>query len=225
MAESSKASTKAAASQMTDSDRVKATPAPEIPVPGTPPPRPKASPVPEVPLVARTVNPQTEIIYRNMLGAMMTVEEPALATFTSVTARRWGELSMDLGLGTSRPPKAHVGLDETKRFLFMAPTTKDDPMGLDVRYMEGRASINLITVFAPLARFVQPDRREYYDVGISPGKVKFDDGFESVSLYVYLVPTKDEPRRTMSEEAKAKLRATLARKKAEKKNNPTPETP
>lgn len=178
----------------------------------------QAPTIPSVPLVARTVSPQIEIIYRNMMGAVMTADEPAQAALTAVATRRWGDLAMELGLGTRRPTKVHVGLDESKSFLYLAPTTKDDPAGIDVRYGGGRVQINLITVFAPLERYVQPGRREFYDVNITPAKVAFDDGFESISLYVYLKPTKEEPRRSMSEESKAKRRATLARKKQQRLN-------
>jgi len=169
---------------------------------------------PPVPLKAKSVKPQTEVIYRNMLGAQLKLEEPAQGYLSAIATRRWGELSMELGLGTSRPPRAHVGLDESKQFLYLAPTTKDDPHGLEVKYgKRGNASINLSKAFVPADRYVTPGRLEYYNVNITPGKVLFDDGFESVALYAYLVAVKEEPRRSMSDEAKAKLRATLARKK------------
>ena len=71
---------------------------------------------------------------------------------------------------------------------------------------------------APLQRYVQPDRREFYDVKMTQDKVVFDDGYESISLYVYLVPTKEEPRRRMSEESKAKARETRTRKKKQRLN-------
>lgn len=154
-----------------------------------------------------------EVVHRHMHGAVLTMEEPAQARFSSILTKRWGELAMEANLGTPRPKVAHVGLDDSKRFLYLAPSHKEDTLGLEVRYEKGSAAINLVKAFAPLQRYVAPGRRELYEVGITDGKVLFDDGFEAISLYVYLVPVKEEPRRTMSEESKAKLRATLARKK------------
>lgn len=172
-------------------------------------------PIPKVPLTARSVNPEAEIVKRNMLDAVLTLDEPAQGAFSAVASRRWGELSNALSLGTSRPARVHMGLDDDKLFLFLAPTSKEDARGLEVRYAKQRVHFNLIPAFAPLSRYVQPGRREYYRVGITPEPVQFDDGFKSLSLYVYLKPFKTEPRRTMSEESKAKLRATLAKKKLE----------
>lgn len=176
--------------------------------------------MPPVPLVAHSVRPETQIIHRNMLNAVLIVDEPALGEFSAVATHRWGEVSMDLGLGTSRPPKVHVGLDPSKRFLFMAPTTNEDPLGLEVKYSRGRTFINLSKAFVPLNRYVEAGRREYYHIGITPDKVRFDDGFESASLYVYLTPFKTEPRRSMSEETKAKLRATRLKKKQASQGGP-----
>lgn len=205
MKQSDKAAMAAAASQGGESEK-SPTSAP-APIPRV------APPIPQVPLVAQSINPEVQVVHRNMLDAMMIVDEPARASFSSVASRVWGELSMEIGLGTSRPPRAHAGMDATRKFFYLAPTTKEDPMGIEVKYKKGRAEINLVKAFAPLSRYVQPGRREYYDLGITPAKVRFDDGFESVSLYVYLSPTKTEPVRTMSEEAKAKAKATRARKK------------
>ncbi|MFZ5814200.1 MAG: hypothetical protein ACOY93_02695 [Bacillota bacterium] len=169
--------------------------------------------VPPVPLTAYTVRPDLEILHRHMRDMEMLVDEPAQASLPVVAGRRLGEISQENGLGTPRPSKLRLGLDETKRFLYIAPTHKDDPLGTEVRYSKGRVSVNLLTVFAPLDRYVEAGRREVYDLGITPGAVTFQDGFKSVSLYAFLTPSRTEPRRQMSEEAKAKRRATIERKK------------
>lgn len=201
--ESSKAPETAAAAQTPD-----VRPA----VPGSAPVRA----IPPVPLKARAVDPKTEVVYRNMRGATLAVEEPAKGTLSAIATRRWGELSVELGFGTARPPVARVGLDDSKQFLYLTPTTKEDPKALEVRYEKSGMSINLMKAFGPSDRYVEPNRREIYSLEISRGKVVFDDGYESVCLYAYLVPEKEEPVGKMSEESKAKLRATLARKKQAK---------
>lgn len=183
--------------------------------PTTPPAANQKPKMPSVPLKARTVLPDTEVVHRNMMDATMTVDEPAIANLSAIATRRWGELSVDAALGNQRPPKARIGLDETKQFLFMSPTTKEDKKGIKVTYDKGRATINLITAFGPNSRYVQPDYREYYEVGVTPGPVTFDDGFVGVSLYAYLVPYDKVLRRRMSEESKAKRRQTILRKKQE----------
>lgn len=196
---------------------------PNVPNPVTPPqlPNPPVNPkIPHIPLVARSVDPTTEIIHKNMLGAALTLKEPAQGSLSAIAVRRWGELSTELGFGTPRPTKARTGLDPSNQFLFFAPTTSTDPRGTDIRYRRGRAQINLARAFHGLERrSVPPGRREVYDVGITPDKVKFEDGFESISLYIFLTPTKTEPTRTMSEESKAKLRATLQQKKRKKQKD------
>jgi hypothetical protein len=185
-------------------------PAPQVPQPV---PIPQVPKVPPVPLAARTVAPNTPVVHRHMLDSVMTVDEPALAGLSSVATSRFCSLSTESGLGAIRPPKARVGMDATNQFVYIAPTSKDDPNGIKVTYRKGRAEINLMPAFGPLSRYVQAGYREHYDVAVTPGKVQFDDGFEAVALYAYLVPTKTEPRRHMSEEAKAKRQATIARKK------------
>lgn len=183
--------------------------------PTTPPAAPEKRKIPEVPLKAVAVSPDVEVIHRHMLDAEITVDDPAISGLTAIATRRFAELSIEEGLGNQRPPKARLGLDESNQFLYIGPTTRDDKKGVKVTYHEGRASINLMAAFGPISKYVQPGYREHYDVGVTPGRVTFDDGFTSVCLYAYLVPTKKVLRRRMSEEAKAKRRQTIARKKQE----------
>ncbi len=176
---------------------------------------PTKAAIPPAPLKATLIKPnETTVIYKGMLASEISMIYPAMASFSALATRNVGDLSMNSGLGTHRPPKVRLGVDDTKQFLYVLPTGSEDTAGFEVSYDRQRIKINLIETFTKLDRAVPEGRTEYYYLVPTPGPVTLDDGFTAPGFSIYLKPHKSEPRRTMSPEAKAKRAATIARKKA-----------
>jgi hypothetical protein len=137
-----------------------------------------------VPLQANVlVNHNPEPEYKYKAGFSMSLVLPAIAQLSAMTVKRLGEVSMQNGLGTTRPAKLLLGLDESKQFLYLIPTVLEDPEGTIVHYAHGKTSVNLYTTFTALSRRVLQGTRECYTLAITPDKVQIGqiNGFALVT--------------------------------------------
>lgn len=170
----------------------------------------------EIPLVAQRFVPSSvEKKSDAMLDYVMTVRPPAQAELSALATDKWAAVADKNHLGTPRPVKAVVGHDATRRFMYIIPAPEEVEDALEVKYPDGRASINLYPFFRSLERLLPGGYREVYDLKPTPGQVELD-GFKGWGLYVKLSEFTREPIQEISDEEKAKRKQTREARKAKK---------
>lgn len=193
-------------------------------------PDPSERPV-QIPLVATPVNYAEAVTrYRHMLNSCMAVEEPAETLLSTLAVRKIVEAAFKNNLGTHRPSKLMLGVDASNTYLYILPVHQDTPDSTPAKYDKNRIKFNLYLFFRKLDRLVPPGIREYYDVLETPGEVTIGNGaVKGWGVYVNITKVVKEPITRLSEEEKerrvAKLRQTLAAKKARKQSAAAEEPP
>lgn len=171
----------------------------------------------EIPLRGKRFDPsEVEKHSQAMLDSVITVAPPAISIFSALGTARWAEVADKNKLGTPRPSTAAVGHDESKRFMYFIPVPEGTPNSFEVRYSEdGRANINLYTMFRGLDRLLPGGYKEVYDLKVAPGVVELDD-VSGYGLYVKLFEFTKEPIQELTEEQKTKRKQTREANKAKK---------
>jgi|GEM_PF-2704928 len=175
---------------------------------------------PRIPLVASPANTDDVQVTRySKLDALLKTEEPAAGMFTALACKCVVESCNKNKLGTHRPSEMMVGLDDTNTYLFFIPVKPNTPGATEVKHGRGTMLLNLYNLFFKLHRLVPPDIREYYAVKPTPGEVTIGD-VKGWGVYVDLTQVIKEKITRLSDEERAarlaKLRQTLAKKKAAK---------
>ncbi|HWI51075.1 MAG TPA: hypothetical protein VNT01_02895 [Symbiobacteriaceae bacterium] len=183
-------------------------------------PAPVSQPKIQVPLVAKPANtPEVRERTRSMLSSYLKVETPAIGTLTALSGIDLADAATKNILGTPRPSAVMCGLDETNTYLFLVPVKAGTVGATEVRYLKGMMTMNLYPLFSSLDRLVPEDYREYYPVQPTPGEVTIDS-VKGWGVYINLTEFTKEKITRLSDEEKArrvaKLRETLAKKKAAK---------
>lgn len=173
-----------------------------------------------IPLVAEPANTaDDEAAKRALLDSLLKTEEPARATFTALASKDVVEACNKNKLGTHRPSEMMVGLDVTNTYLFFIPVRPNTPGATEVKHSKGSMTLNLYPLFSKLDRLVPADIREYYDVKPTPGEVTIG-AVKGWGVFVNLTQVTKEKITRLSDEERAirlaKLRQTLAKKKAAK---------
>lgn len=115
------------------------------------------------------------------------VEKPAMATCTALGTKRLGQLSMEMLEMTDKPVRCVVVASPDGQGLYLIPGV-DHEQAIDIKYVDGRAQINLVKVFALLEKSVASGTREFYPVEWPDHPVNFE-GKEYRSLIMSLQKT------------------------------------
>lgn len=197
----------------------------EKPIPEKPVPADDSEEL-ESPLVAEPISELEEALQEVLQGATASFTRPAKCDFDSAAVDLFARSSEDNNLGTPRPSKVLFGLDKTRKYLLGIPIGPETRGGTKIHYRAGRAQATLTRLFKLLDRVVQKGVRERYPVRrtqseITIGKVK------GWGISIKLSEGTKEPIQQLSEEERAarlaKLRQTLAAKKARKESAATDE--
>jgi hypothetical protein len=191
----------------------------------------------EVPLTASLTNYGDRLArFRGMLGPCMKAVEPAQISLSNVTTSYIAESAHKNHLGTDTPSKMAVGIDDSKRYLYMVPVHQDTPGATEFTYRDGQVHGNLYETFFTNDRLVKPGVREYYDVKLTPGVVTIEGNgivVKGWGIYVDLHDVTRESVNRLSDEERASRAAKAAQTRAAKKANkqkqkesqtPTPES-
>lgn len=167
----------------------------------------------QVPLNAKPIIPESSTYrYRNMRESIMGSVAPAKCTFSALADRQNGDASMANKTGTERPPYILPGFDDNHEFLYLIPVTTPIPGAVPVSYSSGRASFSLYAAFQHASRLTPEGRREIYPLLPSPGEITIGDT-TGWGLVCALANVTSEPITTLSDEEKARRKATRERNK------------
>jgi len=146
-----------------------------------------------------------ETIKSNQYTSGFWIAKPAMASCTALGTRRLGKVSMDMLDMTDKPARCLVVPAPDGQGLYLIPGV-DHPQAIDIKYVHGRAQINLVKVFTLLEKLVAGGIREFYPIEWPDHPVSFE-GKEYRALIMSL--TKTATKRLRPSTSKRKVQETL----------------
>jgi hypothetical protein len=114
-----------------------------------------------------------EIRRRNQYSSGLWVETPAMADWTALATKRLAKTSLQSGEMTERPTKCLVVTAPGQAGLYFIPGI-DHPDAIEVKYINGRAKMNLVKVFTALDKLITPGNREFFPIVWPDHPISFD---------------------------------------------------
>lgn len=137
---------------------------------------------------------------RNQYDSGFWVESQGTATWTALATRRMGKISLALGEMTDRPTKCLVVAAPDGQSIYLIPGI-DHEQAVDVKYIDGRAQMNLNKLFTLLEKLVAPGNREFYPIVWPDHPVSFE-GKEFRALMMLLEKTETKRVKTVRSKKK-----------------------